>query len=62
MTIKNKNEDVRVMMEGFKSFVKEVVLELKVDLEELLFEFNTLKLNVENMCDIMSESKKGIEI
>ena len=62
LMIKNKNKDVRVTMEGFKSFVKEVVSELKMDLKELLFGFNMLKLDMENMYDVMSESEKGIEM
>ena len=62
LMIKNKNEDVWVTIEGFKSFIKQVVSGLKVDLKELLFDFNIQKLNVENMYDIISELKKDIEI
>ena len=53
-------EKVRVTMEGFKSFVIEVVSRLKEDLKkEMMFGFNMLKLDVKNMEDLMSESKKG---
>ena len=53
-------EKVRVTMKGFKSFVMEVVSRLKEDLKkEMMFGFNMLKLDVKNMEDLMSESKKG---
>ena len=56
-----KIEKIRVTMEGFKSFVMKVVAELKTDLkEEMMFGFNMLKLDIENMNDLMSESKKGM--